>query len=192
MLSPRSAQVGVLFGRPKNISRPGQLREDFPHVHGGDNDAQWRRFVHGSLTLPRWAGSHEFVFLGLQIAQSRSYLHAVRPEVGTVYKLGALGSYVSQGHLVWTQNHRIPHMRTPTRKLCGWGKPWLSLPTAGASITTNTMAGPALLAVSKWPQSQFQYCWWYRSSRGSDFDISEIAGPVWSHTPSLYLKYTLK
>ena len=38
-----------------------------------------------------------------------------------------------------------------------------------------TMTGLAVLAVSKGPQSQFRYCWWYRSSHGTDFDISEIA-----------------
>ena len=30
-----------------------------------------------------------------------------------------------------------------------------------------------ILVGSKWPQSQFRYCWWYRGSQSSDFDISE-------------------
>ena len=38
--------------------------------------------------------------------------------------------------------------------------------------------GPAIWTVSKGPQSQFRYCLWYRSSHGTDFDISEIASPV--------------
>ena len=38
----------------------------------------------------------------------------------------------------------------------------------------------AALAVSKGPQSQLRYCWWYRSSHSTDFDISEIASPVLS------------
>ena len=38
-----------------------------------------------------------------------------------------------------------------------------------------------ILAVSKGPQSQFRYCRWYRSSHGTDFDISETADLVlWS------------
>ena len=37
--------------------------------------------------------------------------------------------------------------------------------------------GPAILAVLKAPQSQFRYCLWYRSSHGTNFDISEIASP---------------
>ena len=47
------------------------------------------------------------------------------------------------------------------------------------------MAGPAILAVSKGPQSQFRYCWWYRKSHGIDFDVSEIAGPVWAFKKQL-------
>ena len=39
----------------------------------------------------------------------------------------------------------------------------------------NPKAGPALFAVSMPPQSQSRYCWWYRSSHGTDSDISEIA-----------------
>ena len=30
---------------------------------------------------------------------------------------------------------------------------------------------PALLAVSKGPQSQFRYYWWYRSRRSTDFTL---------------------
>ena len=37
--------------------------------------------------------------------------------------------------------------------------------------------GPAIVAVSKGPHSQFRYCWWYRSSHGTDLDVSEIASP---------------
>ena len=40
------------------------------------------------------------------------------------------------------------------------------------------VTGPAILAVSKGPQSQSRYCWWYRSNFSTDFDISDIAGPV--------------
>ena len=36
----------------------------------------------------------------------------------------------------------------------------------------------ALLAVSEGPQSQFRYCWWYRSRYATDFDNSETAAPV--------------
>ena len=46
--------------------------------------------------------------------------------------------------------------------------------------------GPAILAVVKGPQSQTRYCSWYRSSHGTDFDISEIAIPV-----SIYLSIYL-
>ena len=35
--------------------------------------------------------------------------------------------------------------------------------------------GCAILALSKGPQSQLRYCWWY--SHGTDFDSSEIASP---------------
>ena len=34
------------------------------------------------------------------------------------------------------------------------------------------------LAVSKGPQRQFRYCWWYRSSHGTDFDVSEMLSPA--------------
>ena len=34
------------------------------------------------------------------------------------------------------------------------------------------------MAVSKGPQSQFRYCWWYRRFHGTDFEISGIAGLV--------------
>ena len=34
------------------------------------------------------------------------------------------------------------------------------------------------MAVSKGPQSQFRYCWWRRSSHGTDSEISEIADPA--------------
>ena len=39
------------------------------------------------------------------------------------------------------------------------------------------IAGSAVLAVPKGPQSQFRHCWWYRSSHGTDVDIPDIAGP---------------
>ena len=38
--------------------------------------------------------------------------------------------------------------------------------------------GPAILAVSKGPRSQFKYCLWSRSSHGTDFDIAGVASPV--------------
>ena len=43
--------------------------------------------------------------------------------------------------------------------------------------------GPVILAVSKGPLSQLRYCLWYRSSHGTDFDISEIASPVHPEGP---------
>ena len=36
----------------------------------------------------------------------------------------------------------------------------------------------AVLSISKGPQSHLRFCWWYRSSHGTDFDVSERAGPV--------------
>ena len=41
------------------------------------------------------------------------------------------------------------------------------------------LSGPAILFVSKGPQSQFRCYWWHRSSCGTDFDISEITDPVY-------------
>ena len=41
------------------------------------------------------------------------------------------------------------------------------------------LAGPAIWAVSKGPQSQFRYCRWYKGRYGTDFDNSEIASPFW-------------
>ena len=38
-------------------------------------------------------------------------------------------------------------------------------------------AGPGIVAVSKGPQSQFRYCWWYTSSHSTESDISEKASP---------------
>ena len=37
--------------------------------------------------------------------------------------------------------------------------------------------GPAILAVEMEFQCQFRYCWWYRNSHGTDFDVSETAAP---------------
>ena len=37
---------------------------------------------------------------------------------------------------------------------------------------------PAVLALLRGIQSQLWYRWWYRSSCGHDFDISQIASPV--------------
>ena len=39
-------------------------------------------------------------------------------------------------------------------------------------------SGPAILALKRGLHSQLRYCWWYRSSRDTDSDISEIASPV--------------
>ena len=39
----------------------------------------------------------------------------------------------------------------------------------------------AILAVSEGPQSHLRYSLWYRSSHGTDFDMSEIASPE-NHT----------
>ena len=39
---------------------------------------------------------------------------------------------------------------------------------------------PAILAVSKGPQSQFRYCSWCRSNHGTDFDVYEIASNAFS------------
>ena len=44
------------------------------------------------------------------------------------------------------------------------------------SLFGNTR--PAILADSKGPQHQLRYCWWYGSSRSTDFAISEMTGPV--------------
>ena len=49
----------------------------------------------------------------------------------------------------------------------------------GKSGSSWTFQGLLFLAVSKGPQGQFRYCWWSRSSHSTDFDISEIASPVW-------------
>ena len=35
-----------------------------------------------------------------------------------------------------------------------------------------------MLVLSEGPQNLFRLSWWYRSSQGTDFDISEIAGPA--------------
>ena len=37
-----------------------------------------------------------------------------------------------------------------------------------------------ILAVWKGPQSQFRYCWWYRSSPGTDFRCFWNSGPCQS------------
>ena len=41
----------------------------------------------------------------------------------------------------------------------------------------NGRTGPAILAVSKGPQSHLRYGWWYGGSHGTDINISEIASP---------------
>ena len=58
---------------------------------------------------------------------------------------------------------------------------YLESPAEQATIPSST--GPAILVVSKGPRRQFRFCWWYRSSHGTDFDMSETAGPDVAHNP---------
>ena len=42
----------------------------------------------------------------------------------------------------------------------------------------NAWTGPAILAVSKGPQSQFGYCLWYRNSNSTAFDVPDTASSI--------------
>ena len=53
----------------------------------------------------------------------------------------------------------------------------ISLETRGYA-TCSVSTGSAVLAVYAGVQNQLRYCWWYRSSHGTDFDVSGIANPV--------------
>ena len=53
------------------------------------------------MGLPMACYGGLFQTLGLQIAQSRSYLHTLGPKVGIIYIHGALGKY---GVYVWLSN----------------------------------------------------------------------------------------
>ena len=44
-----------------------------------------------------------------------------------------------------------------------------------------------MLAVSTGPQRQFGHYWQYRSSHGTDFDVSELASPVLAPYQSITL-----
>ena len=63
-----------------------------------------RQFMAGALQgLPRYIRSitTRTISLGLQIAQSRSYLYTLGPKVGNIYILGALGYvWIMQGHCI--------------------------------------------------------------------------------------------
>ena len=48
------------------------------------------------------------------------------------------------------------------------------IPAAEVLETTPIRTGPAILAV----KGDFKVSYWYRSSYGTDFDISEIESPV--------------
>ena len=51
--------------------------------------------------------------LGLQIAQSRSYLYTLGPKVGSIYILGALGLGLKSTASVSSQTGRIPKLDAP-------------------------------------------------------------------------------